>query len=556
MNDTQETLRLLGQPTDQMNNFIKAALATPDHALAKAISPAFAGRLQATAPGYSEVSEATLKILGDLGLGEFGNLYKTISTGTGLVAYDLQAPAKNLYPFYAPIRNVLPRVGGGVGTATNWRQVNAIIGSGFDNMGWVPEGQRSGVMSYNTSNKSATYVTIGEEDAATYEAISAGRQFEDIQTMMTFRLLQKMMLKEEMALLGGNATMPLATPATPTVSTVVVTGQTLPSATYYVQVAALTLEGYQNASRSGVLSAATSLVQTGADGKTYTLNGGTGPVSALSAGQASGSNSVTMTTAAVPGAVGYAWFIGTTNSAGTGRLQVVTTLNSWVQSAALNTTGQLASALAADYSVNANYAFDGLLTTALKAGSGAYVSTLPTGVAGTGTALTASGRGSVNEIDTMFQTMWDNFQVSPTIMYVNSQELKNITTKVLTGASSAPLLRYNEDAGGGGYNGLVASGSVRYYYNPFAPPDTGEMIPIKVHPKIPPGMILAWAQNLPVQYQSNEVPNVAEVKVRQDYYQIDWPIVTRQRQVGVYAEEVLAVYAPFAMGVIQNIANG
>ena len=60
----------------------------------------------------------------------------------------------------------------------------------------------------------------------------------------------------------------------------------------------------------------------------------------------------------------------------------------------------------------------------------------------------------------------------------------------------------------------------------------------------------------PIQYQSNEVPNVAEIKTRQDYYQIDWPLVTRQRQVGVYAEEVLAVYAPFAMGVICNIANG
>ena len=52
------------------------------------------------------------------------------------------------------------------------------------------------------------------------------------------------------------------------------------------------------------------------------------------------------------------------------------------------------------------------------------------------------------------------------------------------------------------------------------------------------------------------MPNVAEVKTRQDYYPIDWPPVTRQRQVGVYVEEVLAVYAPFAMGVITNIANG
>jgi hypothetical protein len=32
--------------------------------------------------------------------------------------------------------------------------------------------------------------------------------------------------------------------------------------------------------------------------------------------------------------------------------------------------------------------------------------------------------------------------------------------------------------------------------------------------------------------------------------------VTRQRQVGVYAEEVLAIYAPFSIGIICNIANG
>jgi hypothetical protein len=57
-------------------------------------------------------------------------------------------------------------------------------------------------LTYNTSNRSATYVEIGEEDAATFEAISAGRQFEDIQARMTFRLLQKMMLKEEMAIEG------------------------------------------------------------------------------------------------------------------------------------------------------------------------------------------------------------------------------------------------------------------------------------------------------------------------------------------------------------------
>ena len=99
-------------------------------------------------------------------------------------------------------------------------------------MGWVPEGQRSGQMSYTTASKSAAFVTIGEEDAATYEAISAGRNFGDIQARMTFRLLQKMMLKEEMAILGGNASLQLGTPATPTLSASG-SGATLPAATQY-----------------------------------------------------------------------------------------------------------------------------------------------------------------------------------------------------------------------------------------------------------------------------------------------------------------------------------
>src|ERR1700687_721933 len=182
---------------------------------------------------------------------------KTISTSTGLVAYDLQAPAKNLYPVVTPIRNGIPRVGGGTGTATNWRQVTALTGSGFDSMGWVPEGQRSGQMSYSTASKSAAYVTIGEEDAASYEAISAGRNFEDVQARMTFRLLQKMMLKEEMAILAGNASLQLGTPATPVLPPSR-TGASLPATTYYVKVVALTLEGYQNSTlASGVATTKT-----------------------------------------------------------------------------------------------------------------------------------------------------------------------------------------------------------------------------------------------------------------------------------------------------------
>jgi hypothetical protein len=472
---------------------------------------------------------------------------KTISTGTGLVAFDLQAPAKNLYPVVTPIRNWIPRVGGGTGTATNWRQVTALTGSGFDSMGWVPEGQRSGQMSYSTASKSAAYVTIGEEDAATYEAISAGRHFEDIQARMTYRLLQKLMLKEEMAILGGNASLQLGTPTTP-VASASGSGATLPSATYSVIVVALTLEGYQNSSiTAGV---ATTKTITGADGKTFVLAGGSSNKSANVTQAVTLGQTLFASLTALQGAVAYAWYVGT---AGAETLQAITTINSASFAAPLTGGQQAVSAITADNSANPSYAYDGLLTTALKAGSNAYVSTLATGTAGTGTPLTASGRGSVVEIDTMFQQMWNLYQVSPTVLYVNVQELKNITNKVLSNASG-PLLRYEVSGDGNAYD-LAAAGAVSFYFNPFAL-NGGLRIPVRIHPRVPAGTIIGWAENLPIQYQSNEVPNVAEVKARQDYYQIDWPVVTRQRQVGVYAEEVLAVYAPFAMGVITNIGNG
>jgi hypothetical protein len=508
------------------------------------LNPETQNLLRSTLQNPSEDIART--ILAQAGLSP-DEIQRTISTSTGLVAYDLQAPAKNLYPVATPIRNRIPRVGGGIGVATNWRQVNAIIGSGFDAMGWVPEGQRSGQMSYSTSNKAASFCTIGEEDGATFEAINAGRGFEDVKARMVMRLLQKAFLKEEMALLGGNNSVALGTPAAPTLSAAG-TGATLPAATYSVYVVALTLEGFRNSSlQNGV---ATQKTITGADGKTYTLNGGSSNKSANATQAITLGQSLNLSATAIQGSVAYAWFVGT---AGNEVLQAITTVNSLLISTPLATGTQNASAVTADNSTNST-AFDGLLTAALKSGNGAYVNTLATGTPGTGTVLTASGKGSCNEVDNMLLSMWNTYQVSPTVLYCNAQEIKNLTTKCLSGTGSSNLLNYFQDPKAGEFK-LTAGGTIEYYYNPFLL-NGGQKIPVKIHPNCAPGTILGWCEDLPAQYQSNEVPNVAEVKTRQDYYQIDWPITTRQRQVGVYMEEVLAIYAPFAMGVINNIANG
>ena len=486
-----------------------------------------------------------------LGNGQAANqISKSISQATGLVAYDLQAPAKNLYPVATPIRNRLPRVGGNGGTATNWRQVSNIVGSGFNAMPWVPEGQRSARMSYQTANKAASYVTIGEEDQISYEAMNAAAGFENERAKLAVRLLQKMMLKEEDALIGGNASVALGTPAAPTVINAGA-GGSIAAGTYNVYAVALTYEGYRNSSvTAGV---ATSQVITGADGLTYTLNGGSSNKSTVGSTTTAGSTStITASVTAIQGAVAYAWFVGT---AGNEKLTAITTINSITFTSLAVQGSQNASAITADSSKNTNYAFDGLLTTALNPANGANVTLLPTGTAGIGTGLTASTRGTINEIDNMLVSMWNTYQVSPTVLFVNAQELNNITKKALQGPSSSPLLQIFQPAqDGNGYAGLVAGGVVGWYFNPFAL-NGGIRIPILLHPTLPPGTIIGWCENLPAQYMSNEVPNVAEVKTRADYYQIDWPLRTRQQEIGVYAEEVLAVYAPFAMGVINNIAN-
>lgn len=485
----------------------------------------------------------TLKLLKDAYAGGLAKAGNTVTTATGLVAYDLQAPAKNLYPVITILAKRIPRVAGKGGTATNWRQVTAITGSGYDSSGWVPEGQRAGAMSLTASNKAASYATLGEEGALTFEAQSAAAGFEDERARTSIRVLQKAMLKEEAAILGGNASLQLGTANTPTLSAAG-TGGTLPAATYSVIAVGLTIEGYLNSSvANGV---ATNKTVTGQDNLTFTLNGGSGMKSTNATQAVTLGQTLTATVVAKTGEIAWAWYVGL---AGSELLQTITTVPTASFSAPLATGTQAATAVTVDSSTNPNTAYNGLVTSALASGT-AYTKQF------NGATMTASGRGTVVEIDAMLKALWDQSRVSPSILLVNSQEQMNITNKVLqagTGSSPSPLMRQNVSIGA---DGQISAGQVvSHYYNPFTL-GSGQMIPVLLHPNVPPGTILAWADNLPAQYQNNNVPNVAEMHIREEWRDIEWPLVTRSYQHGIYVQEVLAVYAPFAMAILSGIGNG
>ena len=489
---------------------------------------------------------------------------ETLTTAANLVAINLEAPAKNLYPVLTPIRNVLPRKtsGAGAGLAAQWREVSAINGnSALPGSPWLREGGRAARMQLTTADRSASYVTIGLDTDVTFEAQSAAAGFEDEYAQSGVRLLQQVMILEEGALVGGNRDVALGTTATPTLSASG-SSATLPAATYSVRVFALSYEGYANYVAAGVSLAGGIFRQvtiTGVDNQTYTVNGGSSAAGAAATQAVTLGQALFCSIPAIAGAVAYAWYVGT---AGNERLERVTTINSAAFTAPLAGTGQTLAGVAnpgTDYSRNNGTggnnapAFNGLLYAAWNSPL-AIKTTLATGTAGTGTTLTASGRGTIVEIDNILRQMWDTYRISPDVIWVNAQEMINIAAKIYGGTANGTL-RYAVN--------LTPTGDIQagiagiQYINLLGNAANGSpTIPIKIHPNLPPGTMKFWCNSLPGQYQSANVPVVASVDCRRDYYQIPWPQVTRRQETGVYAEEVLKVYAPFALSILNNIANG
>lgn len=473
------------------------------------------------------------------------------SATTGLTYYNLEAPSKSLYPVLTPLRNTIPRVdamaGGGAGIQANWKAVTAINTSLLT--AGVSEGNRGGVVSTSTADYFAAFKGLGLEDWVSFEADYSAQGFEDVKARATRGLLESLMLQEERILLGGNTSVLLGTTPTPSLSDLAASGGTLAfNVQHRVICVALTLQGWMRSTVAGGVSL--EYTKTNADGTTDTVGGGGGAISTAATVTTSNdslnTHSIAATVTAVRGAVAYAWYLGTT--AGTERLAQITFINS-AKLTAINGAGQLASALpAGDKSLN-SLEFDGLMYIAYKSGSNAYFKTMDTGTAGTGTPLTSDQRGGIVELDEALQSMWDNYRLSPTTIWVSSQEAKNIGNKILEGnASAAQRFTFQVNQAG-----VIGGTSPKGYLNKFGMTGAVE-IPIKQHPNLPFGTIVLTSESIP--YPLSNVQDVYRVLTRKEYYQMEWPLRTRRYEYGVYCDEVLQHYFPPSIGIITNIANG
>lgn len=503
----------------------------------------------------------------------------TISQATNLQWYDLRPIVQMLYPYRELIPRIsrLPRVAGDGGTAVHWKRVVGVNVNGASS--GVSEGNRGARIAVAEQDMVAAYKTLGFESSVTFEARLAGRNLNpEVLGISVQSSLRSLMIDEEKILINGNAAMPLGVTPTPVLTPGAVSGLTgtFSGGTVYVVCVALTGMGllayrpYNSATNmGGVVGQATKI---NADGSTDTYGGGSAQPSAETSAVVSGTNVLTAQVANVIGAFGYAWFVG--SASGAEYLAGITPSNQAIFTKYPPNTAQPVGNLKVGVSDADNSTDilipDGVLTqisgAILGPDPGRIMATnniLPAGVA-SGDTLSISPGGSLiynkaagnkslslsgsnfGEIDVFLQAAYDQYKIGYDRILMSSADVGSTFGAMLGQASSATPFRtwFDADAETGR---IVAGRRVTAYLNKYF----NNTLDVEIHPFVPQGTMLFWSDRSP--YELSGVSNLLEAKIRQDYYQIQWPWRSRRYEYGVYSDEVFSMYFSPAFGMITNL---
>lgn len=495
----------------------------------------------------------------------------TINQATGLLWYDLRPVVQLLYPFkeLIPCIGRLPRVPADGGNAYHWKRIVAINTTGVSP--GVSEGNRGGRIAITVQDQQATYKTLGLESSVTFEArLGAKNLIPDALGNAVQSTLRSTMIAEEQTLILANASTALGVTPTPTLSAGGSGGGFIGTPTVYVVCVALSGLGWLNYtpynSTTGTGGVPGQVTKVNADGSTDTFGGGSAQPSAeANVGPISAGQKVTASVVPVPGAVAYAWYVSTTTLLE--KLAIITQANEVVLTQLPASTQQPVTALKVggayqDNSLNLLLP-DGILSqiygSVFGAAPGRAMATnpnLPSGVSVTSggslvyymatanTGLTIQGT-NIAEFDVILQAAYDQYKLGYTRILMSATDIANFSgTMLAQGSSSMFRVLFDAEATTGR---IVAGRRVTSYLNKFF----GNTLDIEVHPYLPPGTIIFWSDRTP--YELSGVPNLLEAHVRQDYYQIQWPLVTRKYEYGVYVDEVFSCYFTPAFAVITNL---
>jgi hypothetical protein len=481
--------------------------------------------------GQGMTDEAKTALLGQIGeirsganerFGKAGNTTTDgISTETGLVAINLEKPAKNLYSVWTRMRERIARTGNGVGLEATWRAITGIHAGGFD--AGIAEGATGDLVQVTEEDKSAKYKTLGRLGQATFEAISAGRTFDDVVSLATLQTLQNLQVSEEISILAGCTTGVDAPGAIAVVEAA--TGTLTPTDEYDFAVSAVTLHGSDWINGTGARGhgVADSPNETDApDAASHTMG--------------AAKTSLELSWDSIPGAVAYNVYAAAHAAPLKFVAQVTVPLYTLK---AIPVAGNAPNG--ANTTANVKQ-FDGILVQAALSGGASFVDLK-------GLPLTA-GTGSVNEIDTALEGLFRGPKVGPSLLVVSGHEALTIRDAVLAnGAASSQ--RFNAAIGDGG---AITAGTIfMSYTNPFIP---NSPIDVLAHPYLPQGTAMLITEKLPPTYPNANIETTWAMDCRREFYSIEYAIAVgsgRVKPVGAYVEEVLKGYFPAGTVVIQGI---
>lgn len=531
--------------------------------LSKSVTPEQLASLRAELAKASNVSADIQK---DISL--------TSPIASGLVPYDLEGPAKMLFPVLTPLRNGTRRVKG-QGQTRRIKQITGISNSGTagvarlspfmadnttDTFGGLTL-QRPKKITYAGADVTFNYKQQGLSDSVTWSAEFAGLGFQDARQLSQTSILMASMLADELGILGARGTdagVYLGAAVAPTFANFAVTvrasgaGETGNSAVIANVYLKTTFEGVFGESPSSTTAANTG------------LSAVTGRVV-----------DITITTGAVPsGVTGINYYLSIDNTTwywygrsaiygGTSALgSAAFTFNfTGGGTGGAIVAGRNITSVVTDTISSAN-AYDGLLTVQLDpARSGAILNMNPLGQAAVGFSTTNPGVEFQNLFAALYVGGVSNVngviaggsavKANPDTIWLQGLDRKQLSDAVKVGASTNPAFIYtsstNVNANDPSYK---LGGMVSGIYNEI----TGKLLNINVHPWMPQGTALAMSEALEI--PNSEVSDTYYYALPQDYMAINWPVIATTYDVSSYWYGAVIHAAPMFSGAITGIKAG
>jgi len=463
------------------------------------------------------------------------DIVKDITTtnpiSTGLVAFDLEAPAKLIAPRPTPLRNKIVRKKG-VGLAHRFKVIDGYTGTGTGSQGNIFPGitdtstdtfgstttyNRGKKITYNGYDKVVNYKQFSLSDNVPFSAQFSGQGYQDIRQLAQTTTLYSSMLMEERMLLTSRGT-----------DTGFVGALAKPDATTN----AITLTARAAGTGEVGLASGVYYVSVVADSGDF---GGSVASNIITSASVTAGNVLDVKIGTdVAGALGYEIFASQTTGAANLIFQGRTGYNVFTLGAsALITTGtNTADKYASDTSAYAT-GYDGIMPIILANGVNNRINS----------ALSTTNPGV--EFQSVFATLYSNVKADPDEILMNGLDRKQLSDAIKGSASNVGAYRLNIQQSE--LDGVAIGDVVQGIHNEV----TGKFVNVQVHPWMPQGNSAVLSYTLPIpDTQVSEVWSVVNV---QDYMGIEWPVVDFNYSNSTYWNGTFVCYAPTFNGVVTGI---